>query len=167
MTMIRFIRERPLGVERSGLTGDPDIPDPPPEERVRGIRPRLAAAGLVTVSTARRLPRMTRLVWDASPVMTVGLGGATVVSGLMPVAQAWTSRLLVNAIVSGIRDRAAPVAIPLPWGGEAPPLGVTGALVALAVIQFGLYLVSAVTSEVSNVAQQCLQERISQVVSSR
>jgi ABC-type multidrug transport system fused ATPase/permease subunit len=41
---------------------------------------------------------------------------------------------------------------------------VTRALIALAVVQFGIYLVSAVTTEVRNVAQQCLQERISQVV---
>jgi ATP-binding cassette subfamily B protein len=41
---------------------------------------------------------------------------------------------------------------------------VTRALIALAVVQFGLYLVSAVTTEVRGAAQQCLQERISQVV---
>ena len=110
------------------------------------------------------MPRMTRLVWDASPLMTAGLGGATVVSGLTPVAQAWTSRLLINAIVAGIRNHAAPVAIPLPWGGAAPPLGVTRALIALAIVQFGLYLVNAVTTEVRSAAQACLQERISQVV---
>jgi ATP-binding cassette subfamily B protein len=81
-----------------------------------------------------------------------------------PVAQAWTARLLINAVVQGIRNRAAPVVIPLPWGGHAPPLGVTGALIALAAVQFGVYLVNAVTTEVRSVAQQCLQERISQVV---
>jgi hypothetical protein len=37
--MIRFFRDEPSGVDRSGLTGDPDIPDPPPKDRVRGIRP--------------------------------------------------------------------------------------------------------------------------------
>jgi ATP-binding cassette subfamily B protein len=162
--MIRFFRDEPSGVDRSGLTGDPDIPDPPPKDRVRGIRARLRVAGPVIASTFRGIPRMTRLVWDASPLMTAGLGGATVVSGLIPVAQAWTSRLLVNAVVAGIRNRAAPVAIPLPWGGHAPPLGVTQALVALAAVQFGLYLISAVTNEIRSVSQQCLQERISQVV---
>src|SRR5436309_978661 len=88
---IRFFRDEPSSVDRSGLTGDPDIPDPPPKDRVRGIRARLRAAGPVMAGTLRGLPRMTRLVWDASPLMTAGLGGATVVSGLIPVAQAWTS----------------------------------------------------------------------------
>jgi ATP-binding cassette subfamily B protein len=164
MAMIRFFREEPSSVDRSGLTGDPDIPDPPPNGQARGIRARVKAVGPVIVGTFRGMPRMTRLVWDASPLMAAGLVGATVVSGLTPVAQAWTSRLLVNAVVQGIRNRAVPVAIPLPWGGHAPPLGVTQALVALAVVQLGLYLVSAVTTEVRSVAQQCLQERISQVV---
>jgi ATP-binding cassette subfamily B protein len=164
MGMIRIFRDEPSSVDRSGLTGDPDIPDPPRKDRVRGIRARLRAAGPVIVGTFRGMPRMTRLVWDASPLMTAGLVGTTVVSGLTPVAQAWTSRLLINAVVQGIRNRAAPVAIPFPWGGHAPPLGVTRALIALAVVQFGIYLVSAVTTEIRNVAQQCLQERISQVV---
>jgi ATP-binding cassette, subfamily B, bacterial len=162
--MIRFLRDEPSSVDRSGLTGDPDIPDPPPKDRVRGIRARLKKARPVIVGTFRGMPRMTRLVWDASPLMTAGLGGTTVISGLTPVAQAWTSRLLINAIVQGIRNHAAPVAIPLPWGGHAPPLGVTRALIALAAVQFGIYLINAVTSEIRSVAQQCLQERISQVV---
>jgi ATP-binding cassette, subfamily B, bacterial len=67
MVMIRFLRDEPSSVDRSGLTGDPDIPDPPPKDRVRGIRARLKAAGPVIVGTFRGMPRMTRLVWDASP----------------------------------------------------------------------------------------------------
>ena len=98
MAIIRFFREEPSSVDRSGLTGDPDIPDPP-EDRARGIRARLRAAGPVIVGTFRGMPRMTRLVWDASPLMSAGLVGTTVVSGLTPVAQAWTSRLLINAVV--------------------------------------------------------------------
>jgi ATP-binding cassette subfamily B protein len=164
MAIIRFLRDEPSSVDRSGLTGDPDIPDPPEEDGARGIRARLTAVGPVIVGTFRGMPRMTRLVWDASPLMTAGLVGTTVVSGLTPVAQAWTSRLLINAVVAGVRNRAAPVAIPYPWGGHAPPLGVTRALIALAVVQFGIYLVNAVTTEIRSVAQQCLQERISQVV---
>jgi ATP-binding cassette, subfamily B, bacterial len=164
MTMIRFFRDEPSGIDRSGLTGDPDIPDPPPEERLRGVRARLTAVGPVIAGTFRGMPRMTRLVWDASPLMTSGLAGTTVVSGLTPVAQAWTSRLLINAVVQGIRNRAAPVAIPFPWGGQAPSLSVTRALIALAIVQFGLYLVNAVVTEIRGVSQQCLQERISQVV---
>jgi ATP-binding cassette subfamily B protein len=162
--MFRFFRDEPDDDDRSGLTGDPDIPDPPDPGRPRGIRARLTAAWPVIAGTFRGIPRMTRLVWDASPVMTAGMAGTTVVSGLTPVAQAWTSRLLVNTVVAGIRNSAAPVAIPLPWGGHAPALGVTRALIALAAVQFGIYLVNAVSNEVRNVAQQCLQERISQVV---
>jgi hypothetical protein len=83
MVMIRFLRDEPSSVDRSGLTGDPDIPDPPPKDRVRGIRARLKAAGPVIVGTFRGMPRMTRLVWNASRLMTAGLTGATVVSGIL------------------------------------------------------------------------------------
>ncbi len=162
--VVRFLRDEPSSVDRSGLTGDPDIPDPPREGRPRGLRARLRAAGPVVVGTFRGMPRMIRLVWDASPLMTGGLAAGTVVSGLTPAAQAWTARLLINTVVHGIRNRAAPVAIPLPWGSYAPSLSVTNALIALAAVQFGLYLVNAVIGEIRSVAQQCLQERISQVV---
>ncbi|HEU5385307.1 MAG TPA: hypothetical protein VFV73_05345 [Streptosporangiaceae bacterium] len=62
MVMVRFFRDEPSSVDRSGLTGDPDIPDPPPKDRVRGIRARLRAAGPVIAGTFRGIPRMTRLV---------------------------------------------------------------------------------------------------------
>jgi hypothetical protein len=59
--MIRFLRDEPSSVDRCGLTGNPDIPDPPPKDRVRGIRARLKAAGPVIVGTFRGMPRKTRL----------------------------------------------------------------------------------------------------------
>jgi ATP-binding cassette subfamily B protein len=161
---IRFFRDMPSRVERSGLTGDPDIPEPSPDDGPRGLRARLRRVGPVVTGTFRGMPRMTRLVWDASPLMTAGLAASTVVSGLSPVAQAWTARLLINAVVQGIRNHAAPITISYPWGGHAPPLSPTRALIALAAVQFALYLVNALVSEVSSVAQQCLQERIAQVV---
>lgn len=167
MMHVSFFRDEPDGDDRSGLTGDPSIPDPPPPSRPRGVRARLRAAVPVIAGTFRGMPRMTRLVWEASPFMSLGLGGATVLSGLLPVANAWTSRLLINAVVQGIRNRAVPVAIPFPWGGHAPALGVVQALIALAVVQFVLYLISALTTEVRSVAQQCLQEKISQIVQLR
>ena len=49
MAMVRFFRDEPSSVDRSGLTGDPDIPDPPRKDQVRGIRARLKAAGPVIV----------------------------------------------------------------------------------------------------------------------
>lgn len=158
--VMRMRWDRPATVERSGLTGDPDIPDPPPQRGPRDPRAMLSSAA----GALRGMPRIIRLVWGASPAMTAGLCATTIVSGLSPVATAWMSRLLINTVVQGITRHGARVTIPLPWGGHTPQLGVTAALIALSATQFLIYLVNAVTSAVRSVAQQCLQERISQTV---
>jgi len=147
-------------VERSGLTGDPDIPDPPAERGPRDPKAVLSALA----GALRGMPRIVRLVWGASPAMTAGLGATTLVSGLTPVATAWMSRLLINTVVHGVTRHGTPVTISLPWGGHTGQMSVAAALVVISAVQFLIYLVNAVTSAVRGVAQQCLQERISQVV---
>jgi ATP-binding cassette, subfamily B, bacterial len=156
----RFRWDRPATVERSGLTGDPDIPEPEPPRAPRDPR----ALWSALVGTLRGLPRIVRLVWSASPVMTAGLAVTTVVSGLTPVATAWMARLLINTVVQGVTRHGARVAIALPWGGHTAQMSVTQALLALSATQFLIYLVNAVTGATRGIAQQCLQERISQVV---
>lgn len=150
----------PSMVERSGLTGDPDIPEPEPQRGPRDPKAIFAAAA----GAMRGMPRIARLVWGASPAMTAGLGATTIVSGLSPVATAWMSRLLINTVVHGVTRHGTPVTVPLPWGGQTRPMSVAAALVAISAVQFLIYLVNAVTSAVRGVAQSCLQERISQVV---
>jgi ATP-binding cassette subfamily B protein len=146
----------------TGLTGDPDIPDLPDEPR--DWRSRLRSTRKATVATAKVVPEVLRLVWAADPWLTLGLGAATVLLGLLPAVIAYVSKLLVDAVVRAIEVHANP-AIPdevvasLPIFGEVT-LTTVGALVALAMLQFVVTAGMALLSTIRNVTQQLLQEQV-------
>jgi ATP-binding cassette subfamily B protein len=62
--------------------------------------------------------RTFRLVWQAHPRATAGILLVTIVEGLLPVAQAWIAKLIIDGVVDAIRH-AVPVgegfAQVLPW----------------------------------------------------
>ena len=152
---------------QSGLTGSPNIPDPPPQ-RVEGLRGRLAAVRQAVGGTMAALPRVLGLVWEASPTLTLGLATATVLAGIVPAANAYTGKLLINAVVKAIQVRANPalpdqtaLSVPLPLVTlSSPVFSTVAAIVALAVIQLIIYLLSSLFSTTRNITQQLLQEKI-------
>ncbi len=157
--------------------GDGPAPDAP-----RGPRARLRA----TITATRRrvhttvnavrgtlvgLPRVLGLVWGASRALTIILALATVLAGVVPIAQAFTTQLLVNAVVHGYllhstgRADNAQLAVPLPWGPLRLPIaGTLGVVVALAALQLLISAFSALLQTFSNISQQLLQERVGQSV---
>src|SRR4030081_3010599 len=150
----------------SGLTGPADIPEPPENEpsdfggRLRRIREAL-------LGTVSALPQVLRLVWEASPPLTIGLAVATVLAGFVPAATAYAAKLLINAVVAGITVRVAHMpdrevlTLPLPFHTfQSPVLTTTGAIVVLAVVQFLIYAFSSALSTLRNITQQLLQERV-------
>src|SRR5918911_1204431 len=151
---------------QSGLTGPADVPEPP-AQKPRDLKDRLASVREAAHGTVAALPKVLRLVWEASPPLTVGLATATVLAGFVPAATAYTAKLLINAVVQAIlvRARHAPdqtvLTLPLPLVPiHSPVLTTTGAIVALAVVQFAIYAVSSSLSTLRNITQQLLQERV-------
>jgi len=152
---------------QSGLTGSPDIPEPP-AERAHGFRGRLNSVRQAVGGTMAALPRVLRLVWEASPGLTLGLGAATVLAGIVPAANAYTGKLLINAVVQAIQVRSnsslpdeTVLSVPLPLATLQSPVFTTiGAIVALAVVQLIIYLLSSLFSTTRNITQQLLQEKI-------
>ncbi|TMC39946.1 MAG: hypothetical protein E6J25_11660, partial [Chloroflexi bacterium] len=101
-------RNPDTGPANSGLTGDPVIEEPQQPQGPRDLRSRWRNLKQSVAGTSAALPRVIRLVWDASPAVTGGLFAATVVAGVIPAVSAYTSKLLVNAVVSGIVVRNTP-----------------------------------------------------------
>src|ERR1700716_1697453 len=96
-------RKKPdTGQANSGLTGAPALEQPPVPEGPKDLRGRWLNLKQSVTGTSAALPRVLRLVWDASPATTLGLFAATAVAGVIPAAAAYTSKLLVNAVVQGI-----------------------------------------------------------------
>src|SRR5713226_5074224 len=95
-------RDRDGAPAASGLTGAPEEvelpPEPPKNWRQRWSEVKQAAAG-----TMSAMPRVMRLVWQASPGLTIALFVVTALAGITPAATAYTAKLLINAVVRGIQ----------------------------------------------------------------
>src|SRR5437763_16599373 len=68
----------------------------------RGLRERVRATLAATRATLAGFPRVLALVWGASKPLTLTLAVATALAGPVPPAQAYTAKLLINALVRAI-----------------------------------------------------------------
>ena len=160
--MLRRTQRPGIEGRQSGLSGDPDIPDPP-NEGPTDLRGRLRAGRDSVRALAGTLPRVLGLVWTASRVLTIGLAVATVLAGIVPAITAYIAKLLIDAVVRAISANVAGVpAAPVTFGPLT--LDTTGVVVILAGAQFVIYAVSSFLSTLRNVCQQLLQERVTNTI---
>jgi ATP-binding cassette subfamily B protein len=136
-------------------------------EKPRGIHARLRAVTAPTAGTLSGTGRVFGLVWGASRPLTLTLATVTIISGLVPAAQAYTAKLLINAVVNAIviHARHAPdrvvLNVPVLWGSlTTPEISVLTEVIILAGVQFLITAISALLSTLSNISQQLLQERV-------
>jgi ATP-binding cassette subfamily B protein len=152
------------GPANSGLTGDPGLQQPPMPEGPKDLRGRWLNLKRSVTGTTAALPRILRLVWDASPATTITLFAATAIAGVIPAATAYTSKLLINAVVQGIdihnhrlADREQFTLGPV----TTPVFTAVEGIIFLAVLQFALFATSSLLSTISNIGQQLLQNAVS------
>jgi ATP-binding cassette subfamily B protein len=160
-------RQPDVGPANSGLTGDPSIGTPPENEGPKDLRSRWNSLKQSITGTSAALPRVLRLVWDASPRTTMGLFAATVVAGVIPAGAAYTSKLLINAVVRGILIHSTSIANQvtfhdldsnLPIGG--PVFTAVNMIVVVAVLQLALFAATALLGTIRNITQQLLQNAV-------
>src|SRR2546421_3938397 len=154
------------GPANSGLTGDPIIEEPQPPEGPKDLRGRWRNLKQSVRGTAAALPRVIRLVWDASPAITTGLFAVTVVAGIIPAISAYMSKLLVNAVVLGIEVHNHPTtvadAIRFDFGPFRTPVFTTiNGIIFIAVLQLLIFALIAFLSTARNITQQLLQNAVS------
>ena len=154
------------GPANSGLTGDPVIEEPQEPQGPKDLRSRWRNLKQAVRGTAAALPRVIGLVWDASPGVTAGLFAVTVVAGVIPAISAYTSKLLVNAVVLGIEVHNHPTtvadAIRFDFGPWKTPLFTTvNGIIFLAILQLLIFALIAFLSTARNITQQLLQNAVS------
>src|ERR1700680_3188614 len=154
------------GPANSGLTGDPVIEEPQEPQGPKDLRGRWRDLKQAVRGTAAALPRVIRLVWDASPAVTAGLFAVTVVAGVIPAVFAYTSKLLVNAVVLGIEVHNHPTAVADavrfdfgPW--RTPVFTTVNGIIFLAILQLLIFALIAFLSTARNITQQLLQNAVS------
>ena len=154
------------GQANSGLTGNPVIEEPQEPQGPKDLRSRWRNLKESVRGTAAALPRVIRLVWDASPRVTAGLFAVTVVAGVIPAISAYTSKLLVNAVVLGIEVHNQPATVADavrfdfgPW--RTPVFTTVNGIIFLAVLQLLIFALIAFLSTARNITQQLLQNAVS------
>ncbi len=136
-------RRHAVSVPESGLTGPVDIPEPKQDDQPKDLRSRLKRAKTSIAGTVRGLPKVVKLTWQASPVLTILLALITLLSGLLPTVTAYVAKLLLDAVVAAIQGK-----------------GTTGDIVNVALFQFGVLAATAISSALTSIAQSLLQERM-------
>ena len=101
----------------------------------------------------RNTPEAFRLVWAASRRAALAGIGLMLVSALLPAAQAWVGKLIIDAIVSATRQGMEPVA------------GLRFVLPYLA-LEFALLLISSTASQMRSLLDRILQSQLTNHVNS-
>src|SRR5712692_1448502 len=89
------------------------------------------------------LPRVVRLVWSTSAILTIQLGLLSLAQGFIPAFSVTITALLIDSVVRAIHIHSI-TPIWLPVG-----------------LQLGITLLSSLLSTLSNIVQQLLQEQVS------
>ncbi len=148
----------------SGLSGDPELEQPPIPEGPKDLRGRWLNLRQSVTGTTAALPRVLRLVWHASPATTLTLFATTAIAGVIPAAAAYISKLLINAVVQGIliHHTNSPDRLQFSLGPFSPLVfTAVGMIVFLAVLQLALFAITSLLSTIRNIGQQLLQNAVS------
>jgi ATP-binding cassette subfamily B protein len=159
-------RKPETGPANSGLTGDPSLEPPQQPEGPKDLRGRWQNLKQSVTGTTAALPQVLRLVWEASPSITILLFATTIVAGAIPAISAEMSKLLINAVVRGILinhshlpDSVNFTNLGLSW--PSPTLSAVNMIVLLAVLQLLIFAISALLNTIRNITQQLLQNSVS------
>ncbi len=145
----------------------PTLRKPPNDGVANESGSRLRRFLIPTGGTVAGARKVFALVWGASPPLTLLLAVVTVLAGLVPAAQAYTAKLLINAVVRAIlihanhRPDRTVLAIGLVWGSiSTPVVTVLTVVIILAGIQLVITALNTLLTTLSNISQQLLQERV-------
>ena len=149
---------------KSGLSGSPNVEEAPQKEEPKNLRERWKVIRTSVQGTFAAMPRVFRLVWDASPKATLTLAGVTVVAGIIPALSAYMGKLLINAVLNAIVTRARGLPdhtrLSLPLGLHSPFMTSVGIVVTLALVSLLIAAISSLMATLRNISQQLLQERV-------
>jgi ATP-binding cassette, subfamily B, bacterial len=107
----------------------------------RGSEERLSMKQVVGAFTS--LPRVLRLVWSTSALLTISMGILSLLQGFTPALSVWITGFVIDSVVLGIQKHSTnPI-----WF----PVG----------LQLAIVLISNLLSTLSNIVQQLLQEKVS------
>ena len=99
----------------------------------------------------RNVPRAFALVWQASRLATIAMALVALISGLLPISQAWVAKLIVDAVVAAVT------------GGTAPMEALRTTLPFL-LVEFGLLTLGTVLGQIRTLNEHILNARLGNTI---
>jgi ATP-binding cassette subfamily B protein len=99
----------------------------------------------------RNVPRAFTLVWQASHLATIAMALVALISGLLPISQAWVAKLIVDAVVAAVT------------GGTAPMEALRTTLPFL-LVEFVLLTLGTVLGQVRTLSEHILNARLGNTI---
>jgi ATP-binding cassette subfamily B protein len=131
---------------RRQRAANPDAPTVAPED------PKSLAERWGEVRSAfRNVPKAFALVWQSSRPATLVMAVITLLSGLLPISQAWVGKLIVDEVVAAVTNGTEAMTA---LRAAAPYLGV----------EFLLLTAGAVFSQVRNLSEHILNARLGNTI---
>ncbi len=106
------------------------------------------------VDAGHNVRRAFAIVWEAHPGSAVAMAACTVVGALLPAAQAWIGKLIVDGVVTAINGRV---------GAQAG----LQAILPLLLAEFGLVLLSTGIGQGRSLAEHVLHARLNLAINTR
>jgi len=94
------------------------------------------------------IPRVLKLVWQTSPRLSLAMGALAIGQAAIPASQVWLSKLIIDAVVDSIKN------------GGATSENIHR-IAIIAGLQFVIAALGSLFGTLNNIAQQLLQEQVS------
>jgi ATP-binding cassette subfamily B protein len=98
-------------------------------------------------STLKSLKRAVALVWEADARSAILVSGFTVVSGLLPVSQAWVAKLIIDAVVKSVQEKVSAI-------------DAFHSIVPYLAVEFGLILIGSIIVQITRLLYEVLDHKI-------
>ncbi len=103
---------------------------------------------------AINIRRAFAIVWESHPPSAMAMAACTVVGALLPAAQAWVGKLIVDGVVAAI-------------GGHVGAQAGLAAIIPLLLAEFALVLISTAVSQGRSLAEHVLHARLNLAINTR
>ncbi|HMQ30867.1 MAG TPA: ABC transporter ATP-binding protein [Chloroflexaceae bacterium] len=131
---------------RRHAAADPTAPGLAPEEPKS-----LAERWREACSAFRNVPKAFALVWQSSRPATVVMAVITMLSGLLPISQAWVAKLIVDEVVASVT-------------GGVPALTALQATAPFLAVEFVLLTLGAVFTQIRSLSEHILNARLGNTI---
>ncbi len=100
------------------------------------------------------VPRSFKIIWEADRASTIGMAIVTLLSAILPAAQAWVGKLIVDTVVHALE------------AGIAPTAGLQAALPYL-LIEFVMLTLSSILTQWRRLLEHVLHARLGHTINTR